>query len=160
MLNVEEAVKWSRDVLRYGGLFYMDDFIGASRFQWNDEQLRIATNVRSVFSKTKYLSDPNANDKFLPIEIKKPDLEKFINSNPSEAADSDKILDTIIKYFPNAEIQKTGGIIYHLVLSNMLHNFDENNDKILLDLLLLIDELCIDLGQSHYGVALAIKEKM
>jgi len=33
MLDVDATVKWSRDILVPGGMFYMDDYVGASRFQ-------------------------------------------------------------------------------------------------------------------------------
>jgi len=158
MLDVEKAIEWSKNVLKIGGLFYMDDFVGASRFQWPDEQLEIATKVRRVFQHSSYLSNPKCRFFSLPAKVTRPNKEKLIKKDPSEAADSDKIIDAIYKYFPNAEIKNTGGVIYHLALSDMIHNFDEKNDKILLDLLMIIDELCSKLGQNHYGIALAIKE--
>lgn len=157
MLDVHKAVKWSKDILKKGGLFYMFDFIGATRFQWSDEQLKIATKVRYAFRLSKYLSNPRNPNRYLTTEMTKPDIKKLIETDPSEAADSDRIIEAINKYFPNAEIKKIGGVIYHLALSNMFHNFDENTDKILLDLLMIIDELCADAGQTHYATALAFK---
>lgn len=158
MLDVDKAVEWSRAILKHGGLFYMDDFVGASRFQWPDEQLEIATKVRRAFKQSKYLLNPRRKGSLLATEVTRPNKKKLIKSDPSEAADSNSIIDAIYKYFPNAEIKKTGGVIYHLALSDMLHNFDEKDDEILLDLLMIIDELCVELGQTHYGVALAFKE--
>ncbi|MGJ3249117.1 MAG: class I SAM-dependent methyltransferase [Elainellaceae cyanobacterium] len=158
MFDVDKALKWSKTVLKQGGLFYMDDFVGASRFQWPDEQLEVATKVRCAFQQSKYLSNPNAQTSFLPTDVTRPDKEKLVQSDPSEAADSDRIIDAIYQHFPNAEIKNTGGVIYHLALSDMLHNFNENDDKILLDLLMIIDELCTKLGQTHYAIALAFKD--
>jgi len=158
MLDVEKAIEWSKNVLKTGGLFYMDDFVGASRFQWPDEQLEIATKVRRAFSHSRYLSHPKYRIFSLPAEVKRPNKKKLIKKDPSEAADSDRIINAVYKYFPNAEIKNTGGVIYHLALSDMIHNFDEENDKILLDLLMIIDELCSKSGQNHYGIALAFKE--
>jgi len=158
MLDVDQAVAWSKMVLKPGGLFYMDDFVGASRFQWPDRQLDIATKVRKSFQSSNYLKNPRDESKTLAVAVKRPVKEKLIESDPSEAVDSERIIGSVIKYFPNAEIKKTGGVIYHLALSDMLNNFDEDNDKILLDLLMIIDELCVEVGQTHYGVALAIKD--
>jgi len=36
MLDVDEAVGWSKKILKKGGLFLMDEYIGAPRFQWPD----------------------------------------------------------------------------------------------------------------------------
>ena len=158
MLNVDKAVEWSKNILRPGGLFYMDDFVGASRFQWPDAQLEFATRIRTVFENSKYLNDPRRVVGSLPTSISRPNMEKLIEDDPSEAADSEGIVDAIYKHFPQAEFKATGGVVYHLVLNDMLNNFDENDDKILLDLLMIIDELYTKLGQTHYGVALAFKE--
>jgi SAM-dependent methyltransferase len=158
MLDVEKAIEWSKIILKSGKLFYMDDFVGASRFQWPDEQLEIAAKVRGVFKHTKYLLNPKYRFFSLPAKIIRPNKEKLINKDPFEAADSDRIIMAVYKHFPNAEIKFTGGVIYHLALSNMIHNFDEKNGKILLDLLMIIDELCSKLGQNHYAVALAFKD--
>ena len=81
-----------------------------------------------------------------------------MKKDPSEAADSERIVEVLYKYFPNVEFKATGGVVYHLALNDMFHNFDEQEDKILVDLLMMIDELCTMLGQTHYGVALAFKE--
>ena len=158
MFDVDKAVEWSRKILKSDGLFYMDDFIGSSRFQWPDAQLEIVTRIRKVFEKSKYLVNPDDRSSFLSTTMVRPDEQKFIKIDPSEAADSEKIVEAIYKYFPNAEVKYTGGVVYHQVLNDMLNNFDEKNDKILLDLLMIIDELCAKLGQTHYGVALALKE--
>ncbi len=159
MMNVSEAVEWSKGILKKGGLFYMDDFIGATRFQWSDRQLEMATAVREIFRDSKYLIDPRDKAKLLPSQIHRPNAGSLARDDPSEAADSSNILEAVKKFFPNAFLQETGGVIYHLVLNDMLANFGENNeDKLFLDLLLLIDSLCCQLGETQYGVALAIKE--
>lgn len=158
MMDVDKAIEWSRAVLKDGGLFYMDDFIGASRFQWPDKQLEIASKIRHSFIGSKYLLNPKTEVDYLRTEMTRPNKEKLIQDDPSEAADSDKIIPAILKCFPNADIKYTGGVVYHLALSDMLHNFDDEDDKILLDLLMIIESLCIDLGQTHYGIALAFKE--
>lgn len=159
MLDVYDGVAWSYKVLKKGGLFYMDDYVGASRFQWSDKSLEIASKMRETFASTKYLSNPYAPEKFLSTVLSRPNVTKMIEDDPSEAADSGRILDAVQKYFPDARIKITGGVIYHLGLSDMINNFDENKaeDQLLLKLLMLIDELCVDLGETHYGTALAIK---
>ena len=160
MFDVEEAVRWSRNVLKVGGIFYMDDFVGASRFQWPDFQLEIASQVRSIFIDTPYLVDPRDPSKLLTNEVKRPNPELLARDDPSEAVESDKILPAIRKFFPNAYIKQTGGVIYHLTLNDMLANFqDDKADQVVLQLLLKIDELCAKLGETQYAVALAQKSK-
>ncbi|MDY7024461.1 MAG: methyltransferase domain-containing protein, partial [Cyanobacteriota bacterium] len=156
MLNVESAVAWSYKILQPGGMFYMDDYVGPNRMQWSDKMIDIASQVRSILPE-KYLKNPRNPSQLLPTKLQKPDCERMIQTDPSEAADSERILECVLKYFPDAEITLTGGVIYHLALSDILHNFDESKDRYLLDLLMMIDHLCTELGETHYGVALALK---
>ncbi len=158
MLDSEKAVEWSKNILKPGGFFYMDDYIGASRFQFSDEQLEIASNIRQAFYNTKYLIDPKETDVYLPSKMNRINENKLIELDPSEAADSGRIISAINKYFNNANIIYTGGVVYHLALNDIINNFDEQSDKHLLDILLIIDELCIKLNLTHYGICLAQKE--
>jgi SAM-dependent methyltransferase len=177
MMNVEQAVQWSYNILRKGGLFYMDDFIGPSRFQWSDQMLEITERIHSALPE-KYLIQPPSSrrrtdqlkttvkkilnkifpSKYIVKPPSRPTIQAMIERDPSEAADSERILDSVKKYFPSAEITFTGGVVYHLALNRILHNFHEEKDKLLLELLLIIDDLCSDQGLNHYAVALAIKD--
>lgn len=156
MFDVDKAVKWSYDILKNRGVFYMDDFVGPSRFQWSDKSIDIANRIRSILPQ-KYFLDYSNKNKYID---KKVDRYKILE-DPSEAADSKNILNSVKKWFPNVEIILTGGIIYHLSLNKILYNFDENNDydKSMLELLMLIDELYVKAGiDSHYATALAFKK--
>ena len=156
MLDVEASIKWSYNVLSKGGMFYMDDYVGPSRFQWSDKMLEMVSKVRGVLPEN-YLVNPRSPDKLLPKQINRPKVEELMQIDPSEAADSERILYFVNQYFPKAEVTLTGGVVYHLALSDVLHNFDESRDRHLLDLLMIIDDLCAELGESTYATALAIK---
>lgn len=157
MFDVDEAVKWSRHVLRAGGLFFMDDFVGPTRFQWSELALNIASHVRLMLDQ-RFLRDPRQTDRLLNTDIRRPNPEKLRAVDPSEAADSGRIVESIRRYFPAAELMATGGIVYNLALSDVLHNFDEEQDKTVLELLMFIDDLCADLVETLYATALAFKE--
>lgn len=163
MMNVDAAVAWSHRVLKPNGMFYMDDFVGPTRWQWSDEGLAIGTRIRSLLP-AKYLRNPYYPEKgreFFDPQVRRPSAQRVQQQDPSEAADSERILDSVRRYFPDAEITLTGGIVYHMTLSQILHNFDEasEHDTVLLDLLMLIDELCIRVPglESHFATAFAWK---
>ncbi|MGB3468174.1 MAG: class I SAM-dependent methyltransferase [Cyclobacteriaceae bacterium] len=156
MLGTEAAIKWSYEVLKKGGMFYMDDYVGPNYLQFSEKTKDVASRVRSVMP-DKYLVNPKQPEQFLSKDVIPLDKAKLIASDPSEAADSDKILSGIKKYFPGAEITLTGGAIYNTALCDMIGNFDEENDKFILDLLMIIDELLAELGENQYATALAIK---
>jgi SAM-dependent methyltransferase len=140
MLNVEAAIEWSWKVLKPGGLFYMDDFVGSGRFQWTPQMLLAATAVRQSLP-DRLLVNPHKLITMLPRIVKKPDPEKLRQSDPSEAADCSRILECVQRQFPGADIIFTGGVIYHLELSDVLANFAENEDFHLLERLLELDDI-------------------
>lgn len=158
MFDVDFAVKWSKRILKKGGLFYMDDFVGASRFQWSDEMLSIASQVRNILP-DKFLLDPKKQNAMLDRNIKREDPRKVIKSDPSEAVESDKILDSVRHHFPDAKITLTGGAIYQLAFKDILYNFNAKDeyDAALIKLMLLIDQLCINSPNigSNFATALA-----
>jgi hypothetical protein len=88
--------------------------------------------------------------------MKSPNPEKLREADPSEAADSSRILGEVKRRFPAAEIVLTGGIVYNLTLSNVIANFGEE-DEPLLERLLQVDDDCIRNDLTHYATALAFK---
>jgi SAM-dependent methyltransferase len=156
MLDVEAAIDWSWKVLKTGGLFYMDDFVGPDRFQWPPQMLLAATAVRQSLP-DRLLVNPHKPTTMLPRIVKKPDPEKMRQSDPSEAADSSRILHCVQQRFPEADIIMTGGVIYHLALSDLLANFAEDEDFRLLERLLELDDMCTAVGETHYATALGLK---
>jgi len=160
MLDVELAVSWSSRVLRPGGLFYMDDFVGPARFQWSDASLRLANRIRGSLPQ-EYLRNPVRGRGPLSCEITRPSLDFMLANDPSEAAQSNLILGSVRRHFPDAKITLTGGLVYHLVLSDVLQNLHEQEPKAaaMLDLLLLIDQMSIRDPEldNHYATAYAWK---
>jgi len=157
MLDVPAAVDWSRAVLRPGGLFYMYDFVGPSRFQWTPEMLRLGTDVRRSLP-PEYLIDPNDPSRSVTDHFSAPpSIESMIAKDPSEAADSDRILASVERTFPDAEIIPTGGVVYSMALNDIIHNFKWDPLDPLLVLLMLLDFQAADAGLTHYAAALARK---
>lgn len=156
MLNVDQAIGWSHVTLKPNGLFFMDDFVGPDRMQWSDKMLQMASRVRTALPK-KYLKDPKLPHKSLPSLMTRPSRLRMWLADPTECADSSNIIPCLKKWFPDIEITATGGAIYHLALNDVLHNFNEMNDRALLEKLLKIDDLCTRRGEFHYAVAVAEK---
>lgn len=164
MLDVDAAVKWSLAVLKPGGLFLMDDYVGPNRFQWADSTLQLANAVRESLPE-KYFANPfnEHRDRPLSRTVRRPNPRKLAKEDPSEAARSEQILPSVQKHFPSAEIIPTGGVIYQLALNHIIHNFDEGDedDRTLLSALLVLDEHATR-GPSvgtHYAVAVAFHDR-
>lgn len=67
------------------------------------------------------------------------------------------MLTSVAKWFPDAEIKPTGGVVYNVALMDAIHNLDEVEDGALIDRLLRIDGRCTALGEFHHAVAIAEK---
>lgn len=156
MPSVDEALAWSRMILRTGGIFALDDFVGATRFQWPDHQLKMATAIRNAIP-AHYRAVPNKPFEYFPLMVERPTVASMIEMDPSEAADSERILPALKEYFPEVAVRHTGGVVYHLALNQIMHNFDPESDRSLLELLMLIDEQCMRAGDTHYAAAIGQK---
>lgn len=156
MFDVKAALEWSKRVLRKGGLFLMDDFVGPTRFQWSDRLIEINSEIRNELPE-KYLRDPSDPRKLLPRKITRPDPNAIMKDDPSECADSGNILKELAHIFPDAIVINTGGGVYHLGLNDVLHNIIESQDYELLEKLLTIDDQLAQTDETHYAVALAVK---
>lgn len=157
MFNVDEALQWSRAVLNPGGWLIMNDFVGPTRFQWTDRNLEYVNRIRKLLPE-KYFTDPYDPSKQLARELGRHRIENMMKVDPSEAADSSNIVPALRKYFPNVDIQFTGGAIYNLALSGVLYNLASSEDSWLLDTFLAIDDLLSELGENHYALAFGKKE--
>jgi SAM-dependent methyltransferase len=157
MLNVDDAIGWSRNALKKSGIFVMDEFVGPSYMQWSDRALEINTGVRESLP-PGYLQDPRDPGNTLPIKMERPNLDEFCAIDPSECADSGRILESLERCFPNLEVIPTGGAVYHLALNDILHNILKADDQKLLDQVLSVDDDCIALGETQYAVAIGLVE--
>jgi SAM-dependent methyltransferase len=157
MLDVRKALEWSHSVLQKGGVIVMDDFVGPSRFQWSSLNLEVASSFRSLLPSR--LLRHSSGEGFLRTQLKRKTIRQMIDMDPSEAADSERILPNLSEIFPGAKIVLTGGAIYHLGMSGIYANLDLSNeeDQRVLQFALLLDDTMIQAGESHYAVAAAFK---
>ncbi|MFP5454037.1 MAG: class I SAM-dependent methyltransferase [Alphaproteobacteria bacterium] len=153
MFDARAALLWSKAGLSVGGVLAMDDFVGPTRFQWTEAELDLAARVRTLLP-DRFLPHPHNQQVMIPRRPKRPTIEEMLAADPTEAADSEAILDALMEIFPKAEIVPTGGVVYHLALNDVLANFRVGEDDSLLDALLLLDETLAGQGHSHYAVAL------
>lgn len=154
MLDVDEWLGWSRRALRPDGVLLMDDFVGPSRFQWTTRQCRIASRYRRTLPDA-LLIDPADPSKKLDRRIRPPSIESMIASDPTEAADSSRITESLRRHFPAVEIRFTGGAIYNLALQDVMANMDPDRDSGMLRQALIMDDLLSGMGENHYAAAIA-----
>ncbi len=184
MPDTSKSIEWSNRVLKKNGVLFIFEYIGPNRMQYSEEMLYYANLIRKSLPK-KYFKYPGINLsqlKFhrIPIEISKEcikkilrlvgirksyilntfqkiDSQKLIEKDPSEAIDSTQIINSVKKYFPEANIIYLGGVIYNIALAGILHNFDEKKDEALLTLFLFIDDLLSEKNMNLFATVYAMK---
>ncbi|MDT8321614.1 MAG: alginate lyase family protein [Xanthomonadales bacterium] len=158
MFDVDAAIEWSRRILKMDGLFFMDDYVGPNRFQWSQSTLALASQIRRLLPEG-YLTRETDPDQQVPVDVRRPSVQRIIREDPSEAPDSERILDSLARHFPRAFVIPTGGAIYNLALTHTLHHFnpDDARDNALLKSLMLLDEAALSRPDidTHYAVAFA-----
>lgn len=152
MESADNAVRISNELLKPEGLFFCNDYIGNSRFQWTDMQMAIVNGIRLYLTDDYFLS--LAGKKY-PRYITTPSIEHMMNTDPSEAADSENIIPAVKKYFKNPIIINTGGLVYHLCLEDILQNMPEESE--ILKHMLEMDKQTINFGLSLYAFIFAQK---
>jgi len=112
--------------LKPDGLFFVNEYIGPSRFQWTERQLDVINAVLRMLPK-KYkvlVNNPSVTKK---AEIR-PTIEMVKKVDPSEAIRSEEILPLLKKHFEIIEEKHCGGAILHTLLTNIAGNFKSDNE--------------------------------
>ena len=84
-------------------------------------------------------------------------INSLIQRDPTEAADSENIIDGLRNIFQKSAIIPLGGSIYDLVFRKILHNVDNFRDINLINEILKHDQEREDSGQYHFAIAFAEK---
>ena len=123
--NLEHLFEQVRQALKPGGYFFLDEFIGPSRFQWTQAQLDIMNDQLQQLPKhlRRLVSDQS---KFKERVVRKT-LAYVIAADPSEAVRSSEIVPLLTEHFRILEIKGYGGAILHELLYDIAGNFCEEN---------------------------------
>jgi len=125
--------------LRPGGLLYLDEYIGPSRFDWNDERL---APHRAVYAGLP--AEVRATERLqLPIQ----------QDDPSEAVRSSEILPLLKVGFEIEEYRPYGGNILSVLYPELNK---EHLTATVTDALIAADrDLVLRTGESYYAVIVA-----
>ncbi len=157
MKDTPAAMAWGRDRLRCGGLMAFDDYVGPDRFQFSDELFRLVNEAMMLLPDRCLRKRDNPAEMY-PRTIGRWSAETVATTDPSEASDSGRILPAMKSSFPDAQIIPTGGAIYFLGLNGVFGNFVTEEDRRILQALLLIDHLLAERGETPYAVGFGVKK--
>ena len=120
--NLEHVFAQVRRTLRPGGLLMFNEFVGPTRFQWTDDQLKLMNRLFSAVPQS-------IRDKVPVVEILRPSIEDMLATDPSESVRSAEILSVVATEFEILECKPYGGTLLHIVLAHLLPHLDLTDEN-------------------------------
>lgn len=158
--RLEHIFKEVNKALKTDGIFFVNEYIGPSRFQWTERQLEVINAILKVLPK-KYKTVVTDPTMIKEIEVR-PTPAMVADVDPSEAVRSEEILSLLKKYFDILEIKNLGGAILHTMLTNIAGNFklDNEDDMKLLYNIFDFEDILMKNGDlsSDFSVIIAKKK--
>lgn len=140
------------------GYFVFDEYVGPSRFQWTESQLRLANSVRLLIPERfrAHVIDGRTDKRVI-----RPSRLSMILKDPSEAVQSADILPLAARIFKVVEVRGYRGALLHLVLEGIAHHFVSEDPDALscLHLLFQIEDFLTQTGQIQDDFAVGIYRK-
>ena len=141
--NLEHVINQMEEALVEDGLVIINEYIGPSQFQYTVKQISVMNDILNILPEIyrKRVTDPNS---LKPLFM--PPSEKFMNNNdPSEAIRSSEIVSLLEKNFEVIEHKNFGGTILHMLLQDIVGNFnsEDTKDTSVLNLLIYFEEYLI-----------------
>jgi SAM-dependent methyltransferase len=151
--DLERLLSIIAQSLSDGGVLYVDEFVGPSRFQWSDSQLAIVNRLLDRLSENlrRDLVDPAHGAK---APASRPTVAGMIAADPSEAARSAELRELLQSHFEPLEEREWGGAIFHLLFNRIMGNFTGHDDlvRVIMELdAILTEERVVD-NDCLFGV--------
>lgn len=121
---LEGVVAAVRRALKPGGLFHLNEFVGPSRFQWADAQVRLINAFLDTLP-DRLLQTPAGRKP--PVE--RPTVEHMLAAHPTQAVRSSEIREVLTQHFDILEERPFGGTLLHMGLGDIAQNFDAENPE-------------------------------
>ncbi|MEA2871665.1 MAG: hypothetical protein QOH67_1641, partial [Hyphomicrobiales bacterium] len=126
IFQLEHLFSECRKALKPGGLLFLDEYVGPSRFCSAPHVIDLINRLRVLLPEHKrknlFTNDGNELLFYEPLPI-----GHFEKHDPSEAVRSSEIMAALRLYFDVLEIRPYGGAIQHMLFSGIAGNFDETN---------------------------------
>jgi SAM-dependent methyltransferase len=155
MPSARQAIEWSRKALKPQGLFAMFEYVGPTRFQWTERNLRFMNDFLAAVPDRLFEVDGHPGA-MRSRKIRRATIEQMLSVDPSEAADSSSIIPSLEIFFPEAKIEWLGGALYHFGLKPILPNIEDDPDGAhIMNSALLLDDALSELGENHFAYCFA-----
>lgn len=143
-------------MLKPGGIFHLNEFVGPTRFQWTDAQIAAVNDfLESLPPQLRRL--PSGQPR--PLQTR-PSVADMIAADPSEAVRSAEIVPLLSQYFDILEVRELGGALLHLGLADIAQNFnpESSEDRAVLETFFAAEDRAMSAGtvDSDFAVITAV----
>jgi SAM-dependent methyltransferase len=123
--RLEHLFDQVRQALHPGGYFFLDEYIGPTKFQWTEDQLHFMNEQLQTLPLhlRRSVSEPGKYKQ----KVERRTLQFMKESDPSEAVRSSDIVPLLSQYFRVLEFKGYGGSLLHDLLLDIAGNFTEQN---------------------------------
>ena len=130
--NLEWILENVKNTLTPGGLLLIVDFVGPSRFQWTDEQIRLTQEMLDLLPPEFKidLRNSTSKSKVFKEKIYRPTIAEVVRQDPSEAVRSSEVKELLENNFIVLEEKPMGGTLLSLLFDGIAGNFNEKDPAV------------------------------
>lgn len=152
--NLEGLYSAVSDLLKPGGWFYLDEFIGPNRFQWPEVQVGLISGFLNALPDALVRTGAG----HLRRGYLRPTVEQVMAVDITEAIRSAEIVPLLPTWFTVEGTYGYGGNLLHLALAQIAQNFHQDPEGYLTRLIAL-EDWCLGAGllTDNFAVILARK---
>jgi 2-polyprenyl-3-methyl-5-hydroxy-6-metoxy-1,4-benzoquinol methylase len=157
---LEHVFSEVKKTLKPGGYFFLNEFVGPTKFQWTDKQVGIVNALLQLLPERYRIS---VKDRATVISnFRRPTIVEMDSVDPSEAVRSAEILTLLPRYFAIKKKIDLGGTILHFLLQDIAGNFDYNKseDARMLEMLFQVEDAFLEIGEISSDFAVIIAQKL
>ncbi|MDX2104174.1 MAG: class I SAM-dependent methyltransferase [Alphaproteobacteria bacterium] len=153
--NLEGLYAACAKLLKPQGWFYLDEFVGPSRFQWPEVQVGLINGFLAALPEA-YLRTAHGH---IRRGYLRPTVDQVIAVDPSEAVRSTDLLPLLSLWFSVHVVRGYGGNLLHLALAEIAQNFHTDQDGYLERLIdlegwclaerLLVDDFAVIMARNR-----------
>lgn len=144
--HIDAILEKVKSTLKPNGLLIINEYVGASRFQFTAERKRQVNDVYKTLVPLSYKT--RKNSKAIKHNVYFPGLLRMILSDPSEAIESAKILPLLNQHFTLLEQKNYGGNLLTFLLKDIAHHFNHADAQSLLQRLFEIEDQWLEQSQQ------------
>ncbi len=155
---IDKAVAKISSALKPGGILIANEYIGPDRFQWTPRQCAIINGLLTIIPEQFRIIEGTSTVKKKVYRPGK--LAMWIN-DPSEAAESSRIISAIKKFFKIEAEYGYGGCVIHPLLRGIAHNFIPETplSRKVLDLCFAVEDLALESKELSHDFAVIVARK-